>query len=200
MSKDVVATLVLPDDRDAAGSQVPPARRARERRVLGGLGLVAVLLAAAALLRPGAAGPDTPGPDFTAPDEASLRGRPAVALIGENVELGPAGSFDVDLVNRGNRSLLVVGRLGALAGRVRIMGDPQLPIDLAPDQRRRVRLIIVLPSCPGPGPAAIADQLGLEGRSDVGWAFAQGTPGSELGRAFSAAATAADQAQCGGTP
>jgi hypothetical protein len=200
MSKDVVATLVLPDDRDAADAPPAGPSRARGRRLLTGLALVAVLLGGAAVLRPGTAGPDTSRGELSAPDEASLRGRPAVALVGENVELGPAGSFDVDLVNRGSASVVVVGRLGSLAGRVRILGDPQLPISLAPDDRRRIRLIIVLPSCPGPGPAAISDQLGLEARSNVGWAFAQGTPGSELGRAFSAAATAANQAQCGRTP
>jgi hypothetical protein len=190
MSKDVVATLVLPDDRDAASAGPPPARAGR-RRLLAGGAVVAGLVLAGALLRPG--GDPTP-PDR---DSAELQGRPAVAVVGENVELGPSGSFDVDLVNIGNQSVLVVGRLGSLAGRIRILGDPALPIDLAPDERQRVRLTLVLTACPSPGPAGINEQLGLEARSSVGWAFAQGTPGSELGRAFSAAATAAGQAQCG---
>lgn len=190
MSKDVVATLVLPDDRDVARPELRTMREGR-RRLLTGVVLVAGLVLAGGLLRPHG------GPGDAALKHASLQGRPAVAVVGENVELGPSGSFDVDLVNVGSQNALVVGRLGSLAGRIRILGDPALPIDLAPDERRRVRFTLVLTACPGPGPAGINDQLGLEARASVGWAFAQGTPGSELGRAFSAAVSAAGQAQCG---
>lgn len=193
MSKDVVATLVLPDDRslpDGPADDGPraPSAPSRARRILLPVAVLGLLLLAATRL-----GPD-PAP---APVTDVERAHTAVAVTATDAEPGPDGSVDVDLTNVGALSITAVGRLGNLAGLLRLMGDPSLPLDLAPGETRRIRITVVLTACPGPGPAAVNDQLGLEARSSVGWAMVGNSPGSELGRGLATAVASANRAQCG---